>query len=117
MKSKNNGKRNRNRGHSYERSISKEFRDMGWENACTTRYASRMKDDQKIDIFDVDPFNVQCKATNKCINYKKVISEMPQDFNYNVVFNKLTGKGDFVMLEKKDFYELIMMLKENNILK
>jgi hypothetical protein len=116
MVPKNNGKRNRTRGHSYERKIAQEFREMGWEKACTTRYASRMRDDQKVDIFDVDPFNVQCKATNKCINYKQVLSEMPNDNNYNVVFNKLTGKGDFVIMVKEDFYELISTLKIEGIL-
>lgn len=115
MNPKNNGKRNRTRGHSYERQIAKEFRDAGWSSACTTRYASRMKDDQKIDIFDTNPFNVQCKATNKCINYHQILQEMPKDLNYNVIFNKLTSKGEFVIISKEDFYELINMLKDNNI--
>lgn len=116
MVPKNNGKRNRTRGHSYERKIAQEFREMGWEKACTTRYASRMRDDQKVDIFDVDPFNVQCKATNKRIDYKQVLSEMPKDTNYNVILNKLTGKGEFVIMSKEDFYEIVNSLKKEKII-
>lgn len=116
MKPKNNGKRNRTRGHNYERQIAQEFRELGWQTACTTRYASRMRDDQKVDIFETNPLNIQCKATNKCINYQQILKEMPNDANYNVVLNKLTGKGEFVIISKEDFYELISMLKNNSII-
>jgi len=116
MTPKNNGKRNRTRGHSYERRIAQEFREIGWEKACTSRYASRMKDDQKVDICFVEPFNIQCKATNKGINYKQILGEMVQDENWNVIFNKLTGKGEFVIMSKEDFYDIIQSLKREKII-
>lgn len=113
---KNNGKRNRTRGLSYERSIASQFRELGWEKACTSRYASRMKDDQKIDLCFTEPFNIQCKATDKCVNYKKIMDEMHQDENWNVIFNKLTGKGEFVIMSKEDFYDIIQSLKREQII-
>ena len=116
MKTKNNGKRNRTRGLSYERSIASQMRDLGWDKACTSRYASRMKDDQKVDICFVDPFNIQCKATDKCVNYREVLGEIVQDQNWNVVFNKVTGKGEYVIMEKSDFYEIISSMKREGII-
>ena len=72
MQPKNNGKRNRTRGHNFERQIALEFRELGWKTACTTRYASRMRDDQKVDIFQTNPLqklnNMESSQTSNCCN-------------------------------------------------
>ena len=52
------GARARRKGHNYERSIVKFFRDLGFEHAKTSRLGSRLLDSAKVDICDI-PFNVR----------------------------------------------------------
>jgi hypothetical protein len=101
------GKRNRRAGHDYERKIAKEMRALGWVSAITSRYGSREKDDKKVDIMNVDPFNIQCKSVQRPVKYIALLDEMPNDFNFNVIFHKLLHKGEYVILKKEDFYTLI----------
>lgn len=117
MTLKNMGKRNRTRGHAFERKTAQEWRDMGWHEACTTRYSSRKKDDQKIDIDNTEPFNLQCKATNKSVNYQKELAKMPKDTNHNLILSKITGKGEFVIMKKEDFYEMLQGMRREGVLK
>lgn len=55
----------RNKGHTFERAIMHDFSDMGWEDVQTSRAASRLADDCKIDLVGVMPFAVQCKRMRK----------------------------------------------------
>ncbi|MGV6830284.1 MAG: hypothetical protein ACWA5P_01820 [bacterium] len=103
----------RNKGHSYERKLALEFREMGWENCKTSRFASKMLDDMKVDLFATEPFNVQAKAVERLSpGYHDILKSMPKDENYNVVFHKRNHKGEVVSMMKEDFYEILGMLKE-----
>ena len=107
--------KSRDKGHNYERKIRKEFQELGFENCQTSRYASREKDDQKVDLVNTRPFNIQCKAVETGINYHDLLNEMPKDSNINCVFHKRSRK-ETVTMSKKDFYKLIDKLfnKQNN---
>lgn len=54
----------RKKGHDFERSVAREFQELGWEDAMTTR-AARGGDwshaDDGIDLVGTEPFAVQCK--------------------------------------------------------
>lgn len=54
----------RKKGHDFEREIAQQFRELGWEDAMTTR-AARGGDwshtDDGIDLVNTEPFAVQCK--------------------------------------------------------
>lgn len=113
---------NRRAGHQFERDIASEYRELGFDEACCTRYSSRVKDDCGIDIDFVVPFAIQCKYMKnqpdfyKLLNsIKKVPTEMPI-----VHFKRNVGKGkpkeEIVAMKKEDFYELVRMLKTENIL-
>jgi len=101
------GKNNRAKGHKLERDVVNDFKGLGWSNAKTSRAESKNRDDQKVDLCFTDPYNVQCKATIKCINYVEILSEMPVEENANIIVNRIKNKGDFVILGKDDFLELI----------
>jgi hypothetical protein len=85
---------------------------LGFEDCQTARYASREKDDQKVDLVNTEPFNVQCKAVETGINYSRILDEMPKDENYNLILHK-RARRETVTMRKDDFYELLSMLKAN----
>ena len=105
------GRSARIKGHTFERGIVNWFKQLGWEKAVTSRAESKSKDDQKIDLCFTDPFNVQCKAVENLGSIHKVLSEMPKDTNYNLVFHKRSRQGVIVAMTMEDFEELIKMLK------
>ena len=97
----------RNKGNSYERKIAGEFRALGWLKTLTSRLASKLRDDEKVDLVGTDPFNIQCKAVESAIKHAELLEEMPKDGNINVIFHKRNRK-ELVILFKKDFYKLII---------
>lgn len=113
MKKKNNS---RSVGHTYERSLRKEFIELGWEDCQTSRYASKATDDLMVDFVNTKPFNIQAKRWKSAPSYHEILKQMPQDSNYNVIIHKRPNKGEVVVMSKEDFYELIKMLKSNQII-
>lgn len=111
-------KTNRRKGHDYERKIAAELRTMGVE-CGTSRRHSRAHDDAKVDIFmlnhDAPPLNIQCKNNNVFHSPVKVLGEMPKDENYNLLFQKVKGTGEYVTMEKRDFYEIMNILLTEKI--
>lgn len=110
----NNGKRNRRAGHSYERQIAQELKLLGWEKAATSRAESRSRDAEGVDLVNTDPMNIQCKYT-KNLNYAQVLSDMPEDHNYNVIFHKKKRVGEYAILSKNDFLQIVEMLKNEGV--
>lgn len=106
----------RRAGHDYEREARLWWFDHGYRECTTSRYSSREKDDQKVDLCHTEPFNVQCKRTAQAPNMHKLLKEMPKDSNYNVVFHKRPNQGTTVTMSLTDFGELLNMLKENGII-
>jgi len=104
----------RNKGHNYERKIRKELREMGWRACETSRYANRALDDQKVDLANTDPYQIQCKAVERGINYHDLLGEMPKNAKINCVFHKKNRK-EVVVLSKQDFYNLICQQKKKNL--
>jgi 3-methyladenine DNA glycosylase AlkC len=111
--------RNRSAGHSYERTIVKELKELGFD-VVTARSESRNMDNKKVDVFSplgVDnslPFYVQCKNSKSRPNYHKILNEMPDD-RVPIILHRQTHKvntkfvtdGDYVIMKKEDFYNLI----------
>ena len=104
-------------GNAYELSIRKEMIELGWEECQTSRYASKMLDDAKVDLAKTDPFNIQCKRWTSAPSYHTVLDQMPKDTNYNVIVHKRPHKGEVVVMSKADFYEILEMLIKNKIIK
>ncbi len=128
IRPKSSGKRNRNAGHSYERSTAAEFRDIGFTHVVTSRVESKSRDDAKIDIMNKDegingrlPYNVQCKCCSTSVLYPKILGEMPIGKEINVIFHKHTKrekngtrfmtKGDYAILYRTDFMSMVASIK------
>jgi len=111
------GKTNRTKGHNFERDVVKKFKEIGME-CSTSRYSNRELDDAKVDIDFKGkyPLSIQCKCHNIFKSPVNVITEMPQDSNYNIVLQKVKNKGVYAILTADDFYEIMDMLTTNNIL-
>ena len=121
------GSRNRTAGHNFERQVVNKLKDIGFEHVSTTRLESKARDDQKIDIMNRNehangrlPYNIQCKNTAGTLKYAKVLSELPQGKEINVVFHNQTEKsgtrfntiGQYAFLNMDDFLDILKELKE-----
>ena len=103
-------------GHTYERNLRLEFIDLGWDQCQTSRYASKETDDACVDFVHTEPFNIQAKRWKSAPSYQDVLNAMPQNGNYNVIIHKRPNRGEVVVMSKDDFYEIIKMLKGNQII-
>lgn len=98
----------RTKGHQYERKIANEFSELVGYKIFTNRLVNKQADWNKVDI-TIPEFNIQCKNTAKNINYSSILKDMEEandDKNTNIIFSKVTHKGEFVILRKKDFIKL-----------
>lgn len=108
----------RTKGHNMERAIVNELKEIGYVNAKTSRYSSKLLDDSKVDINYV-PFNIQSKAVKTSINYVKLIAEIralikkncPDRESYPLmIFHKRATNSDLVIMERKDLYKILEQL-------
>lgn len=106
----------RNKGKAFELEIIKWFNKKGY-NSVSSRSESKRLDDAGVDLCYTKPFNVQCKAVEKGLQYHKTLASMPKDTNYNVVFHKKNRSGVVVAMTMEDFGELLDMLISNQIVK
>lgn len=107
----------RNKGHSFELETMHEYRK--WFPKClTSRNESRSRDAEKVDLCYTDPFNIQCKnyANFSWAKAIETIKEMPDESNYNILHLKITRKGDLICMSKEDWYEIVWILKSNEII-
>lgn len=111
-------KNNRRKGHTYELKIVKELKKMGIE-CGTSRRHSRAHDDAKVDIFMFNgtPLNIQCKNNQSFKSPIPILTSMPNDNNYNVIFQNVKNTGEYVTLSKRDFYEIVNVLMKEEIWK
>lgn len=109
----------RRKGHNAERAITKLFKDIGYEDAATSRYASRLLDDCKVDIANV-PYNVQSKAVEANIDYIALIKEIKDNLSKKfkerleyptVVAHKRNRKTLYIM-EEDDFFEMVRSIHD-----
>lgn len=103
-------------GHTYERALRLELIELGWDKCQTSRYASRETDDANVDFVETPPFQIQAKRWKSAPSYHEILDSMPQNENYNVVIHKRPNRGEVVVMSKEDFYEIIKMLKGNQII-
>lgn len=107
------GSKSRRKGHNYERDIVKFFNKLGFK-ALTTRNASRLMDNAKIDIYGL-PFNVQCKAVEARIEYHNLTKEItdqilklcPDRSNFPIIIFHKRKKKTTVTMTLEEFEKLI----------
>ncbi len=107
----------RRKGHDYERKVRLEFRQYGWKYCQTSRYASKMIDDAKIDLVNTSPFAIQCKATANNPSYHKILKQMKPNMPlYKLIYHKKPNDSEYVIMEKNDWLEILEMLIENGVI-
>lgn len=110
-----NGGANRRRGHDFERAMARRWREAGWVKTTTSRYSSKEKDDQCIDLCGTEPFQCQMKAVARPLNYHAEIAKMAGgDRFFNLIFHKRRGKVSVVM-DVDDFFELAKLVKDHGV--
>lgn len=119
----------RTKGHNFEREIAKMLRDeLGFKFAKTSRFASRILDNCKVDIAGV-PFLIQTKSGYAKVRPKpeEIFQEMenllkenypPEDPIHNypkMLFHKITDMKNYhnvVIMPYNDFKTLLLNQKE-----
>ena len=112
---------NRRRGHNWERTCLNYLSSI-FPKIKTSRYASKMQDDLKVDLCFTGDYNFQCKLSNIKLDYPSILESMPEDDKYNVIMHKLTKKsaknfipvGEYAILKLDDFITLLEKLEEND---
>lgn len=110
------GVANRRAGHSYERSLAKVFRDIGYVDCKTSRFASRELDGWGIDLCNI-PFNVQAKNVRSAIKYPDLIRSIEDNVKGThrekypaLIFHK-RGRKQHEHLVTMTEFEFIRLLK------
>lgn len=123
-KKRRNLKRNRTRGHDYERLIANELRELGFPGVVTSRSESKSFDDKKVDLIDTEGklfFNPQLKSTINTPDYFGIAKECPfKDKPFVIFWKKIKptestfrSEGEIVMIPKTFFYDLIKHYKND----
>ncbi len=117
------GRSSRIKGHSFERTIAEDFREMGFSKARTSRQVSRLADDCKIDIVGVFPYAPQCKALaayaslNEIakIEWEKYVSlaDVPDDTMVPMLITKGDRKPTMVALPWDVFKAILKKANAN----
>lgn len=108
------GKRNKAKGNRFELEVVNKLKEIGY-NVATSRSQSKAKDDDKIDIYDLDgslPVNIQTKYTGNTPNYFAIRDACTDKSKpFAVLWKKaIPGKispGTIAMIPVEYFYELI----------
>lgn len=110
------GNRNRNAWNSYERTLAQELRQ--WFPDCkTSRYASKMLDDNKVDLWGTGIWWIQAKYTQKFYSWNainNILQQMPLEW-WNVVIHKLNNgvgraKVETVYMDTDTYKEVLKYL-------
>jgi hypothetical protein len=126
----------RKKGNNFEVKIAREMRELGFKNCITSRFGNKMMDYFKIDLLNTDPFRFQLKAWEKSPNFhgilkqmdkcdyipirkdahpKRIIKKLSKGF-YNIIMWKRNNEDELIIMKKKDFYEVVKMLKIEKII-
>lgn len=129
-KRNSNGSRNRTKGHNAEREYAKIFKNQGYNHCKTSRQASRLLDDSKVDLFGI-PFNVQIKAGYpRGLNHANILYDMKNLLQQNfpeedkvhsypklVIHHKNVGRGkrrnEFTQLVTMTFEDFLKIINNN----
>lgn len=106
------GKKSRTKGHAAEREHLQWMRDL-WEEVLTSRNGSKARDAEGVDFINTDPCNFQSKRCERIGSIYKILKEMPEDSNYNVVLHRRNREEWTATLLLDDLIEIFRLLKGN----
>jgi len=103
----------RKKGIRYELEVVKKYKEVGFENAKTSRFASKMTDDKWVDIMEVWEYLPQCKNYKSNFSIKQAIDLLKwikKEFKNWVplIHVRITEKRkSVVVLDEQDFFNLL----------
>ncbi len=98
-----------------ERDIAKDFRELGYEHCKTSREASKLLDNCKVDLWGI-PYNIQSKnGYTKGLNYQEILDqikelltkEYPQRLEYPTIILHKRKTSQLAIMDKKDLFVLL----------
>jgi len=107
--------RNRTAGHKFERDVVNYLKDIGFQDAVTSRMESKAMDDAGVDLCNTPGFHIQCKCTSPNPNYHELLKKMPDD-EIRAIFHRKTVKssggkfmvkGEYVTVHLEDFLKMM----------
>jgi len=97
-----------------------------YPDVLTSRNWWKYYDDLWIDLLNTPPFNVQCKNVQNfsmskafgTLSYmeKNIKWKSSLENNYNIIHTHIKSKWDVVILSQDDFFEILWILKANDII-
>lgn len=108
------GRKNKKKGNNFELQIVKQLNELGF-NVVTSRSESRRKDDDKIDIADLDgnlPTNIQTKYTANTPSYFDIANSCSDKSKpFSIIWKKSSttsnSPGTIAMIPLNFFLELL----------
>ena len=116
-------KSNKRKGSNLELEIVHKLNDIGY-NTCSSRSNSKMLDNAKVDICDLDNnlnCYIQCKATQSFPSYFKIREECPlKDKSFHLIWKKQekdgsNSPGTVAVIPIDDYYEYLTLKLNENI--
>lgn len=98
---------NKRAGNVYEIFCRNWFRKLGFEGCETSRFESKKMDNQKIDLCNTGPFDVQCKYTQSINMHLELLKMKKRRGQYKVLFHKRKNLGTVVAMPLKDFEDIL----------
>ena len=105
----------RKKGHSFELVIRDKLRELGFKGCQTSRYASRMADDAKVDVVGCEPLLPQIKAWERAPSYHSVLESMPKD-GMRLIYHKKNRQGVVVVMTMDDWHGVLKKLIKHKML-
>lgn len=121
----------RTKGNNFERKIVIEVNNLNLGYSVgSSRLYSRYMDNMDVDIIDTPqsdkrfPYHIQCKSYTSSLKYKDIFKDFKLKDKPLVIFHEVTEKrgsrffkcGDYVILKKEDFYEMLKNMKYEKFL-
>lgn len=118
------------KGNNMERKIVEEINNLNLNyNVGTSRFYSRYMDNMDVDIVDTPesikrfPYHIQCKSYTSPVKYRDIFRDFKLKDKPLIIFHEVTEKrgsrffkcGDYVILKKEDFYEILKKYEKNEI--
>jgi len=107
----NNGKRNRRKGHQFERDIAIQLREIGYPNA--KRHLEYQEGEANgIDISGVPGFAIQCKNKQKYVSVNTIKEIQVEGFDIPIVISKAKREEPMAIMRWEDLMIMMSILKE-----
>jgi hypothetical protein len=105
----------RRKGHSYERNMAKEWRDIGWPQA-ERQLEYQISEALGVDLKNTGPFLVQTKCKRQYVPMNTIEEVQQKKGMYPLLISKADHQKPIACMYWEDLKELLQTLKKEEIL-